>query len=309
VFHSFNFLRKFFSETKPEIHLSQIMPTDFEPFRFPHSEHRTSDSVCQVPQRFNPKCITHYPTGYGVYIYGLLTNLKTETGEKLFFLPVYVGEGDLFDRVFSAHYLTKFALPLKRLRQSHFVKGGNKELWHFPKGMSLDDACERYTQMGKFSKKPRNLPKWQYVAEELSHLIYYQDYRFFQRKMKITPRTKKNFNLLGAFEKLNSTTAKRLSDAQDLQRRILQTLDHFESHFFFVYAEEKSRSTDDTKRKNLEKEVKTYLANKGLFTTASAPGKHKKGNDLSDDVENLLEGVKHLFPAFPQKSEGDHPSI
>lgn len=226
------------------------------------------------------------PTVAGVYIYGLLLDVRNDVGtiEKKF-CPLAVGESNnLWRRLNKDKYLK-------------YIPGGDgvKELFDFSnksytraKLRAIYDDMQVYDLHLNGRNKLFKLIKI-IISGGIKNLIYFQDFNFFNQLLKLPP-IKPNDNkphpvAVSDLRKINSGVSNTFAD------KIEETKKNYEEWFYFVLAYDEPTGAFDTKRawENIESNAKWTLQKKNIFTTEKHRGKDVPviHIDLSD-IKNIL---------------------
>jgi hypothetical protein len=269
---------------------------------------------------FDPTKQCHYPKTNGVYIYGI----RLKINKELKFVPLVVGEGNLYKRLYKDHYLGKFNSPFLSINNIPSKIGDNKELWNFPdKNYNILDICKVYKDMEIYDSTKSSL-RYQ-LAKKLHELIYFQDFIFYQNLISQNFSSKNNLNIIDAYNHLQ--TGANLFNNYAL--KIKHTLDNFNSNFYYIYADlynknhielddvevEKYNNWDNpkcyTKNSNgkiittlIEKSVKNALKKINISTTAATANKGVLNMDIIfSNVQNELVNVGGHNYGFPIYNE------
>ena len=248
---------------------------------------------------FNPADRTHYPTGEGVYIYGLRLEVD---GEKKF-VPLCVGEGNLGDRLWKHYYTLKST-------------GNNgKELFNWGDVHTLKDVRDVYEDMENYieSNTIHN--------STLEKLIWYNNADFFNIRLGL-PHSNRSMYGINEFEGLPRTNGHQTSigiggdletistgighhpnDAYDLKKAIEKTKKIFDENFYFIYATDKELEdqgiytlTNAGHRRLVENTVKQKLHKINIYTTAHADNTPLELDvDLSNIQDKLINVDGHLY--------------
>ena len=262
---------------------------------------------------FDPSNPKHYPTGPGIYIYGLRLEIEINGKTKKKFVPIYVGETDNLERRLSNEHYKKIA------------KGnGNKELWDFslPIFSPYYIYC-LYSDMlyydihnniksgkGKIKEPPEHIKK----LSQINKVIYFQNSNYFRQKFGLDSLEKVDRNYYQACDYLKSLSAELPSsladDALALSNKILKTLTQFKADFYFIFATDKDVMNSKknfsfqklSDRLSIEVASKKALKTIGICTTAdSERGEQINSSiDLSivqDDLINL-GGHNYGYPNY-----------
>jgi hypothetical protein len=255
---------------------------------------------------FDPTNEKHYPTKNesGVYIYGI----RAKVDSRLKFIPIVVGEGNLFKRLYNDHYLGKFANPLAIIIGDSSKKSGDaKELWDFSNtNMSIPELVNIYNDIDLYDKCLGKRGKLSLVAP-LHNLIFYQDRDFFHLKHSISPlggnvnvKTEGSIDYLMYIITKGYTT--NIKAIREHASRILITLGNFRDRFYFVYASAKNHPEFDFSDKgvlhSIEKRTKENLKKINIYTSAGETAGKIKGSikiDLSGIQNELVNIGEHDF--------------
>lgn len=255
---------------------------------------------------FDPSNEKHYPTKNetGVYIYGI----RAKVGSHLKFIPIVVGEGNLFKRLYKDHYLGKLANPLAILLGDNSKKSGDaKELWDFSNNnMSIPELVNIYKDIDLYDKYLGKRGKLSLVAP-LHNLIFYQDRDFFHLKHSISPlggnvnvKTEESIDyLIDIITKGYTTNIKVIREHAS---RILLTLGNFRDRFYFVYSSAENHPEIDFTDKGVlhstEKQTKGKLKKINIHTSAGEMAGTVNGSieiDLSQVQDELVNIGSHPF--------------
>jgi hypothetical protein len=233
----------------------------------------------------------------GVYIYGLLLNVDRNSK----FIPLYVGIGDLMNRLQIHHY------------NGYNINGnGRKELWQFDRfNYKKSDISGIYKKMNIYEmfnsivKTPYNSSRsYMGFLNQLHNLIYFQNNDFFHVKHNLN-LPQKNYGQLDMLNYLNNNNLNQ--SAQVLTNVKL----NFTNNFYFVYADLYSDVTEVSDDINLEyngwnnvdqyegpgrrllERIELVTKNKlkkiDIYTSAKALGQNLTMNiDLSNIQQNLI---------------------
>jgi hypothetical protein len=245
---------------------------------------------------FDPTNEKHYPTKNesGVYIYGI----RAKVDSRLKFIPIVVGEGNLYKRLYKDHYLGKFANPLAILLGDNSKKSGDaKELWDFSKtNMSIPELMNIYKDIDLYDKYLGKRGKLSLVAL-LHNLIFFQNSDFFHLKHSISPlggnvnvKTEESIGyLIDIIVKGYTTNNKNISVHAS---RILLTLGNFRDKFYYVYASAKNNPETDFADKgvlhSIEKQTKEKLKKINIHTSAG-----EMAGTIKDSIEIDLSGIQN----------------
>jgi hypothetical protein len=159
----------------------------------------------------------------GVYIYGLLLNVDRNSK----FIPLYVGIGDLMDRLQNHHY-------------SGYRIGGNerKELWRFDRFNYKKSKISRiykemniYEMFNSIVKPPYNRSRsYMEFLNQLQNLIYFQNNDFFHVKHNLNQQQSN----LRQFDMINYLTKNNLNQSAKVLTNVKL---NFTNNFYFIYAD------------------------------------------------------------------------
>lgn len=262
-------------------------------------------------RHFDPSNPNHYPKKgtYGVYIYGL----RLKINGVLKFIPIVVGEGDLFVRLFNDHYNKKFAIPLLNILGRSGKKSKDaKELWDFAKThYTLPELSRIYADMKKYDSQIGKRGKLSKIVH-LNHLIFFQDHNFFLLKHGASTFGKKNIKIEQSIQYLiNMLVSRYAANSNNIGNhisKIISTLANFRDNFYYVFAccednDDKIDYNDEYIRWSIEKQTKNKLDGIKLYTTADARKgslvpKHKI--DLRKVQNELVNvgGHKYGYPDY-----------
>jgi|688.fasta_scaffold367516_2 hypothetical protein len=255
---------------------------------------------------FEPWNGEHYPTEKetGVYIYGI----RVKIDGHLKFVPIVVGEGVLFKRLYKDHYLGKFSNPLATLL-GHSTKnsGDAKELWDFSNSnLTVSELEKIYLDIDSYDKALGKRGKLSLVAK-LPNLIFFQDSNFFHLKHTLSPVEKNiNIKIEESIDYLMDILVKghitKTKDIREHVSRILLTLGNFRDRFYYVYASAKNNLGIDFTDKgillSIEKQTKDKLKKINIFTSADervGTIMDPIGIDLSQIQNELVNIGEHDF--------------
>jgi hypothetical protein len=238
----------------------------------------------------------------GVYVYGLLVNV--DGFDK--FVPVYVGIGNLENRLVNNHY-----------RGYKNNGNGKKELWNFINNNYTNSEITRiykemniYEMLNSIVKTPYNSSRsYMEFLNQLHNLIYFQNNDFFHVKHNLNQQQLD----LGQIDMLNYLTNNNLNQSAQVLANVKL---NFTNNFYFVYADLYSDVTEVSDEINLEyngwNNVNQYIVNNingpgrnllerielatknklkkiDIYTSAKASGQNLTMNiDLSNIQQNLI---------------------
>lgn len=259
---------------------------------------------------FEPWNTKHYPNNdeVGVYICGL----RAKVAGELKFIPIVVGEGNLYDALCKRHYDGKYVKAFNNLTNTPKNISEKKEIWDFSKWRyELVDLLDIYTDMDFYDGLPRNnrnnLTFLTQIAS-LKSLLYFQNNQFYNFRFGFTEtqadiRADEAVFLLGEkCENQAYANCKYLIRANTTN--LILTLKNFTENFYFVYAVEPTLNLPnqkDARANRLAAEIATKSALKriGIKTTADS---NRKGNidvnleiDLSLVQNELVNISNHPF--------------
>lgn len=277
---------------------------------------------------FEPWYPKHYPTGAGIYIYGLKLNI--DNADK--FIPLAVGEsGNLKKRLFEEHY--------------HELKmNGNKtkEIFDWELVDSSNLAKNLYEEMGKYDTISHAKAELKKLIKGCPNLIWFNNPSFFDLKLGAIPGTSKYVDNTGPMHSIGiggDLTTDTKSHA--LFTRIFVNKMLFNTRFYFIYIdsiisnedikiplspdftilknktlekdklkeeEAKIRKNAEANRKYIEHKVKEGLSEIGIYTTAKSkePTDHIS-NELTPPIEleidlSAIQGQLICLPPDPGTS-------
>lgn len=257
---------------------------------------------------FDPTNQRHYPQKTkGVYIYGLRLIVNGEYK----FVPIVVGEGDLFKRLYKDHYLGKFKNPYSNLICSSKLKiGDRKELWNFSNFVNSHfDLQLKYHQILDYDFNTKDRFKF---ASKWPELIYFQDFRFYENKISPPFTIQNDIDIVNAVIELKNRFPYN-NMAMEYTWKIITTLANFRKHFYFVYADVNNQEhvsinsidqilLSESKAKlteHIEHATKKALQTININTSAKDINRNIKiGIDLSE-IENELVNVGEHTYGFP----------
>lgn len=238
---------------------------------------------------FCPEESTHYPTGDGVYIYGMKLTINDE--EK--FVPMYVGNGNLKDR------LTKHYTDLKTNGKSR------KELFNFSEeSLTLKELKGIYNDMLIYDRltnyKPCITPQ-QPTVFNLEALIYFQCMSIYDYKLN-TNIYKAQAQLLiknNPNGDLNQFQINKLSPKpQEYFNLVQKTKKNFTTKFYYIYAEYPDVNLPPDFFKH---EAKNALKKISIYTTAKHIDKEIP-QALTVDLSNIQNELVNVSGShYPQK--------
>jgi hypothetical protein len=260
---------------------------------------------------FDPSNPEHYPKTNGIYVYGL----RLMVDKEYKFVPIVVGEGNLFSRLFKDHYLKKFKNPFSNLMCSTSLAiGDKKELWNFSNFICSRSVVKNvYNQMAIYDSTQSAL-RYQ-LGPKINELIYFQDFRFYEHLIAPPATCKKDLNVVETVNELKNGLNGNL--AMEYIWKIEATLTNFKSHFYFVYAdlnddEHVNINIDDqiaTSNKTMKLTERIELATKialqkiSINTSAKAVGEIVKMEIDLSLIQNELVNVGGHDYGFPDYSK------
>jgi len=240
----------------------------------------------------------------GVYIYGLLLNVKGFDN----FVPLYVGIGNLENRLVNSHY-----------NGYNHNGNGKKELWNFNKNKYGNSAIIKriyremniYEMFNSMIRAPYNSSFcYMEFLNQLKNLIYFQNNDFFHVKHNLINQQQLN---LGQLDMLNYLINNNLNQSAQVLSNVKL---NFTKNFYFIYADLYNDVTEVSdeinlkyngwnnvnqyivNRKNgpgknllerIELATKNKLKNIDIYTSAKAEGQNLKMNiDLSNIQQSLI---------------------
>ncbi len=234
-----------------------------------------------------PYAAGHYkiPEVPGVYIYGLLLDVKSASGKmEQKFCPTAVGESN------------KLNTRLDKQKYKLYKSGGKgvKELFDFSHlTYTRVMLKQNYSDMRVYDTHLNGRNKLTKLIGIMSKgrmndLIYFQDFNFFNHKLGLPTIAKKdNKNHIEAISELRKISSGYSNLFADTIEKTKKT---YEDRFYFVLALEEQANDFKNKRdrENIESNAKFALQEKNIFTTE----KHRKNVpkisiDLSE-IENIL---------------------
>ncbi|MBL7812690.1 MAG: hypothetical protein JNL57_10745 [Bacteroidetes bacterium] len=245
---------------------------------------------------FDPSCADHYPTGHGIYIYGIRKNTQINNVNKKIFIPQYVGQGNLQNRLFTSHYMGI------KMNGNHL-----SELWDWESKHSDIDVNKVYTQMNSFDglgvSKVKNLLS---ILGSIPDLIWFNDKSFFDAKI---PKFKSKY--IGSSGQMHSIGKTGDLDvtgnphAVALKQKIELNKISFNKDFYFIYISQKH--VDDNSillnspiLHDLEAIVKERLKSILIHTTAKA----NPSKVITKPVQVDLSQIQDRLICLPGNSYG-----
>jgi hypothetical protein len=258
---------------------------------------------------FDPSNIAQYPNGNGIYIYGLRLDVIERGVINKKFVPLYVGIGDLFNRLFNHHYNNYNSLGT-----------GIKDLWDFSAGVFTKyDIYSRYADMLYYDYINnyrtgmgggyRSSLEYMNELNEIKSLLFFQNINYFNVKFGL------GFNPDPIIPNVNQLNVVPFFGLNPSLIKIQNTKLKYDSDFYFVYASLNNPEhirvcpTDKlTPQYNtaieggdfnaflepLEKASKKALNKIGIHTTAKAQGILCDTDiDLSDIQNDLINICVH----------------
>jgi hypothetical protein len=242
---------------------------------FKHPDTKTANPLVD----FNPGNKNHYPSGYGLYIYGL----RARVDGALKFIPLAVGEGNLFNALYKRHYHGKFFKAYSNLKNNrqHDIKE-RKEIWNFSKefytGKELNNIYSDMRAYDGFNRNQKNNPAFFNQLCQLKHLLYFQNSEYFNSKYAwstpVSNITSDQAILMLAEKSFDPAYTGIRTNLQVHYLDLYATLCNLVSHFYFVYSDD-PMFANEPNRHAAEVATKSYLQSQGMYTTADS---HKKGN-------------------------------
>ena len=258
---------------------------------------------------FEPWNTHHYPKvgEAGLYIYGI----RAKVDRVLKFIPIVVGEsGDLHNRLFNEHYMSKFVNPLGILLGNKQLNSGDpKEIWDFSQlDLKSKHVSDFYLDTNVYNTRPpKSITKAMHVSK-LKHLIFFQDANFYHYRMGIAPtpwvsnlRIEESVYYLTYLARICGLD--QIRDLSELSSRLLITLNNFKEHFYYVYASQNNQPEsedllNEDGRKAAEHQVKDKLKNIHIHTTADSKNVKYPASfelDLTNIQERLVNLHDHQF--------------
>jgi hypothetical protein len=247
---------------------------------------------------FNPGNKEHYPSGDGLYIYGI----RARVDGALKFIPLAVGEGNLFNALYKRHYHGKFFKAYSNLKKTrrHDIKE-RKEMWNFSKEFySSNELKNIYLDMcvyDQFKRNQKNGSAFFNQLCQLKHLLYFQNSEFFNSKYAlntpISDITSDQAILLLAEKSFDPTYLNVRSSLQVHYLDLYSTICNFLNNFYFVYSDD-SMLAQRTNRLAAEVATKSYLQSQGIYTTADSNRKGNKDLEIQFDFSKVQAQIINL---------------
>jgi len=227
---------------------------------------------------FDPNNKKHYPDDneVGVYILGI----KAKVDNEVKFIPLVVGEGNLRNRLYQNHYLSKFVTPLINLKEGKTKPiTEKKEIWNFSKSSYKKTEVKKiYAEMHTYDKLPRTGRTTKPFLDTISglrNLLYFQNKNFFNcRFSKFKDEhidLRSDEVILYLSELMNDK--KHAHHHLEIQKNMFElvlTLKNLCDNFYFVYSNQEFLKTTTSNRHYVEVKTKEELNKKGIYTTADS---------------------------------------
>jgi len=266
---------------------------------------------------FDPSDPGHYPSvgEVGVYIHGI----RARVDGILKFIPIVVGEGNLYDALYKRHYYGKYVKAFENLTNSKVKSiSAKKEIWDFSKWRyDLPELRLIYGDMAVYSGLPalgRALPPFLIAIAALDHLLYFQNNNFYNYRFRLREpirdiRSDEAVRLL--MEKSGAPTYAAVKTLMQLNAaNLILALKNFNENFYFVYASQSNQPENENLlelqnllisargRKAAEHQLKDALQNIHIHTTADSKNINYLGSlqfDLSKIQTELVNVGGHSY--------------
>jgi hypothetical protein len=218
---------------------------------------------------FNPKDISQYPEGVGVYCYGLRKKID---GRKVF-IPLYVGISEnLKDRLLQ-HYKEE-------------KSNGNSKwyVFHYSGLKSSNDVTDLYNDM-MIADSKKGINNCRYSEK----LIWFNHESFFNHKLNVSCSQYKSNSGVRSSIKENGDldliqSNKPLSGANNLKDSIKQSKAIFDNDFYYIYSI-LDKDVEINKNDELFDLYQTYLSNK----VYKIGRKNGPGKTICEKIEHLTK--------------------
>jgi len=228
---------------------------------------------------FDPMEKSHYPgkSKNGIYIYGFKLKLCENPTNK--FVPLYVGQGNFFRRLYQDHYFKKIKInSMFTFLGQQVDLGENKELWNLSSLTDLTSIITLYNQMKTYDKMPRNATQaCLTLLSGLSELIYFQNKNFLNLRYQLEfANVKDDISITEANQYL--TQISKGNNTKNHIKAVKDTLDFLSKNFYYIYADipdENDLELTKGRRVDAESFTKFALNDINIFTTGSAKKNQK----------------------------------
>lgn len=251
---------------------------------------------------FDPMEKSHYPgkSKNGIYIYGFKHELSENAPKK--FVPLYVGQGNFFRRLYQDHYFKKIKInSIFTISGQQVDLGENKELWNLSSLTNLASIITLYEQMKEYDEMRRDATQaCLTLLSGLSELIYFQNKNFLNLRYQLGfSDVKEDISITEANQYL--TQISKGNNTKNHIKAVKDTLYFLSENFYYIYADipdETDLKLIKGSRIDAESFTKTALKDLKIFTTGSAKKNQKDKSctiDFSAIQNDLINVGEHSY--------------